>query len=247
MSEQPWREEWDRQAEDWVALTADDPYYDLLNRPQFLELVPEPRGLTLEVGCGEGRMARELRARGHRVLGVDGSPALARTANRHATPIPAAVGDSARLPVATGVADLVVCFMVLMDVEDLDRSVAELERVLAPGGVLCAAIMHPIISSGIFVPDDPNHTFFMGEYRAPMRHVLNVTRANGQEFVFRIAHRPLDDYSRAFEAAGLAITALRETNASEELVAEHPEFVNSQRVPDFLHIRAQRVDPGRLG
>jgi hypothetical protein len=87
----------------------------------------------------------------------------------------------------------------------------------------------------------------MGEYRKPMRHVLNVTRANGQEFVFRIAHRPLDDYSRAFEASGLAITALRETNPTDELVAERPEFGYSQRVPDFLHIRAQRIDPGRLG
>jgi SAM-dependent methyltransferase len=247
MSEPPWREAWDQQAEDWVELTTDDPYYELINRPQFLELVPDPRGVTLEVGCGEGRMARELSARGHRVVGVDGSPALAGRAHRNARSTPAAVGDIARLPVATGAADLVVCFMVLMDVEDLDRSVAELARVLAPGGVLCVAIMHPIISSGIFVPGDPNRTFFMGEYRKPMRHVLDVTRPNGQQFVFRIAHRPLDDYSRALEAAGLAITALRETDAADALVAEHPEFVNSQRVPDFLYVRAQRVDRDGLG
>jgi SAM-dependent methyltransferase len=247
MTSRPWREEWDQQADGWIELTTDDPYYELINRPQFLELVPAPRGLTLEVGCGEGRMARALSARGHRVLGVDGSPALARSATRHASPISAAVGDSARLPINTGVADLVICFMVLMDVEDLDRSVAELARVLAPGGVLCAAIMHPIISSGFFLPDDPNRTFCVGEYRKPMRHVLSVTRANGQEFVFRIAHRPLDDYSRAFEAAGLTITALRETNPTDELVAEHPEFGYSQRVPDFLHIRAQRVDRDGLG
>ena len=41
------------QAEDWVALTTDGPYYALLNLHQFLELVPAPRGLTLDVGCGE--------------------------------------------------------------------------------------------------------------------------------------------------------------------------------------------------
>ena len=65
--------------------------------------------------------------------------------------------------------------------------------------------------------------------------------------MFRIAHRPLDDYSRAFEAAGLAITALRETNADDELAAEHPQFTNSQRVPDFLHIRTQHAGGRGLG
>ena len=131
--------------------------------------------------------------------------------------------------------------MVLMDVEDLDGSVAELARVLAPGGHVCAAILHPILTSGLFVPDDPNRTFYMGEYRTPMRHVLDVTRPNGEVFRFRVEHRPIEDYSRAFEAAGLAITALREPRPSDELVAERPEFADYQRVPDFLHLRARHA------
>jgi SAM-dependent methyltransferase len=240
MSDQPWREEWEDQAAEWVELTTDDPFYDRLNAPTFLELVPDPGVLTLDVGCGEGRLARALTERGHRVLAVDGSPTLARRAarNPHATAV--AVGDTTKLPVATGVADLVVCFMVLMDVEDLDHSVAELARVLSPGGTVCVSILHPILTSGLFIPDDPHRTFYMGEYRKPMRHVLDITRPNGERFCFRVEHRPMEDYSRAFEAAGLAITALREPRPSDALVAERPEFANFQRVPDFLHIRAQR-------
>jgi len=241
MTERPWREEWDAQADEWLELTGDDPFYDRLNEPQFLELVPEPGALTLDVGCGEGRLARALVSRGHRVLAVDGSPALARMAARHDRPVPVGVGDGSALPVATGVADLVVSCMVLMDVEDLAGNVAELARVLAPGGVVCAAILHPIVTSGLFVPDDPNRTFSMGEYRAQMRHVLDITRPNGEVFPFRVEHRPIEDYSRAFEAAGLAITAIREPRPSDELVAELPQFANYQRVPDFLHLRAQRL------
>jgi SAM-dependent methyltransferase len=236
-----WREEWEGQADEWVELTHEDPFYDRLNEPAFLELVPAPGDLTLDVGCGEGRLARKLTERGHRVLGVDGAPSLVRKAVHGPRPTAAAVGDITRLPVASAAADLVVCFMVLMDVEDLEASVAELARVVVPGGTVCAAILHPIITSGLFIPGDPNRTFSMGEYRTEMRHVLDITRPNGEVFPFRVEHRPIEGYSRAFEAAGLAITALREPKPSDELVAELPQFANYQRVPDFLHIRAKAV------
>src|SRR3954471_10114805 len=73
MSEKAWREEWDEQADDWVELTGDDPFYDLLNEPALLDLLPPPGRRTLDVGCGEGRLARRLVERGHRVVGLDGS------------------------------------------------------------------------------------------------------------------------------------------------------------------------------
>jgi SAM-dependent methyltransferase len=246
MGERPWREEWEGQAEKWVELTTDDPFYDLCNRPEFLTLVPPPGRLTLDVGCGEGRMARDLAALGHPIVAVDGSPSLAREAAQHAQPTAVAAGDIAALPFASGVADIVVCFMVLMDVEELDRAVAELARVLAPGGVVCVAFLHPILTSGLFAPDDPNRTFLMGEYRTPMRHVITVGRPNGETFPLRLAHRPIEDYSRAFERAGLAITALREPRPGDELLAVHPAFANYQRVPQFLHVRARRVGDGAV-
>lgn len=58
MPDLPWRLEWDAQADEWVAFTDDDPFYDLISTPAFLELVPAPGTLTLDVGCGEGRVAR---------------------------------------------------------------------------------------------------------------------------------------------------------------------------------------------
>ena len=190
------REHWEDQADAWLALTRSDPDYELLNKPSFLGLVPPPGLLTLDLGCGEGRMARELRRRGHRVVGIDGSPSLA-------------------------------------------KSACEIARVLRPRGVLCAAIMHPIFTSGLFVEGDPYQTFYMGAYATTMRHVLDVERHNGERMLFRIEHRPIERYSRAFEQAGLAITHIREPLPSEAAVAEVPLFANYRRVPEFLHLRAE--------
>ena len=74
-----------------------------------------------------------------------------------------------------------------------------------------------------------------------MRHLLTVNRTHGGKFSFWIEHRPIEDYSRAFEAAGLAITHLREPLPTDEVVATHPEFGRSRRVPQFLHLRAVRL------
>ena len=234
------RDHWEEHAEDWIELTRSDPQYELLNKPAFLEIVPAPGRCTIEVGCGEGRVARELLALGHQVIGFDASPALARAAASHRIGLPVAVADIASLPIATGAADIVVCFMVLMDIEDLDGAVAELARVVAPGGALCVGILHPIITSGLFIPGDEYRTFYMGEYLKPMQHVLDVERSDGGIFHLRVEHRPIERYFRAFEAAGLAVTSLREPRPSDELAEAHPEFANLQRVPNFLHLLASR-------
>ena len=61
------------------------------------------------------------------------------------------LADAADLPFPDASFGLVVAFMSLQDVDDLDRRhVAQAARVLAPGGRLCLAIVHPLSSAGSF-------------------------------------------------------------------------------------------------
>ncbi len=62
----------------WARTPGHDAYW--VYRVAFFALVPEPGDATLEVGCGEGRVSRDLVARGHRVTGLDASPTLLRAA-----------------------------------------------------------------------------------------------------------------------------------------------------------------------
>ena len=60
------RDHWEGHADDWIELTRSDPQFELLNKPAFLELLPAPGRLTIEVGCGEGRVAASF---SHSVIG----------------------------------------------------------------------------------------------------------------------------------------------------------------------------------
>ncbi|WP_211215289.1 class I SAM-dependent methyltransferase [Actinoalloteichus spitiensis] len=126
---------WEEQARNWIAWARRpgfDSWWHL--RERFLALVPPPGAATLDLGCGEGRISRELRARGHRVHGVDASPTLVSAARDADHGGAYAVAEGTALPFADGVFDVVVSHNVLMDVDDLTGTVAEAARVLRPGG-----------------------------------------------------------------------------------------------------------------
>jgi 2-polyprenyl-6-hydroxyphenyl methylase/3-demethylubiquinone-9 3-methyltransferase len=92
---------------------------------------------VLDAGCGGGLVARELAAAGAEVVGVDrslGSLGVARRAAGHR--FCPAQGRLERLPFADASFDAVVAADVLEHLADLPGAVAELARVLAPGGSL---------------------------------------------------------------------------------------------------------------
>ncbi len=92
------REVWDAQAAEWgrfVRTPGHDHWYERVNLPRFLELMPPPGRATLDLGCGEGRVGPELAVRGHRVVGVDSSPRMVELARHEAV-----VADAAALPFA---------------------------------------------------------------------------------------------------------------------------------------------------
>src|SRR5689334_16517580 len=102
--------EWEPEAEDWVrwARTPGHDAYWYYRDGFFDSLLPSPGRRTLEVGCGEGRVARDLVARGHKVTAVDSSGTLVRYARDADESAHYAAADSAALPFADEQFDLVV-------------------------------------------------------------------------------------------------------------------------------------------
>jgi SAM-dependent methyltransferase len=203
--------EWEDQAESWLAW-ARTPRHDAYwhYRDTFFPLVPAPGRWTLEVGCGEGRVTRDLVARGHRAVGLDCSPTLI----RHAAGAHAGGGyvraDAAALPFPDAAFDLVVAYNSLMDVEDMPASVREAARVLDAGGRFCFCVTHPFMDAGKFASREPDAPFVLTGSYFDRRHVeVSYARA-GLAVTLRGWCYPLEAYARAFEDAGLLVELFRE-------------------------------------
>jgi SAM-dependent methyltransferase len=245
------RDGWESQACHWAAFArtpGHDSSHDHTNLPALLELRPAPGRRTLDLGCGEGRLGRFLQSLGHRVTGVDAAPTMVRLAASHDGAAPAVIGDAAALPFADEAFDLVVAYMCLHDMDRMTDAVAEASRVLERGGRLCLAIPHPVNSAGSFEGRDAGAPFVIGgSYLAPRPADWSASRG-GVQLTFHSEHRPLQAYSRALEAAGLLIEAIREPAAPDQVVRDDPGCYRWQRIPLFLHMRAVRVlPPGGLG
>jgi SAM-dependent methyltransferase len=101
-----------------------------------------PAGDALDAACGTGRFADHLAQRGHRVIGVDGSPEMLEVARRRVPSGHFLLGQLDDLPVADDSVDVVTCGLALSHVRDLVPVLAEFARVLRPGGDLVISDVH---------------------------------------------------------------------------------------------------------
>jgi SAM-dependent methyltransferase len=231
--------DWEAQAENWLAW-ARTPGHDAYwrYRDTFFALVPPPRAATLEVGCGEGRVARDLAARGHRVTAVDASPTLLSAAAAADPEGRYVLADAAELPFDEASFDLVVAYNSLMDVQDMPGAVREAARVLRPDGHLCVCVTHPLADAGRFAASGADAPFVIeGSYLETQRFE-GTFEHDGLCMTFCGWSYPLEAYSRALEAVGLRIEALREPGVPAEEVERHPEEAPWRRLPMFLMLRA---------
>jgi ubiquinone/menaquinone biosynthesis C-methylase UbiE len=95
-----------------------------------------PAGVALDAGCGTGRHSAYLASRGHTVIGVDSSLAMLSRARAKVPGGEFHMADLHKLPLPDDHVDLVVCALALMHIPDIGPVLAELVRVLRPGGSL---------------------------------------------------------------------------------------------------------------
>ncbi len=223
---------WEDRAGGWVAWArtpGHDSYWSY--RDAFFDLLPAPSGRALEVGCGEGRVSRDLRERGYDVVGLDASPTLVEAARELDPDGEYVVGEAERLPFPDAGFDLVVAYNSLMDVDDMPAAVGEAARVLSGRGRLSACVLHPIADGGRWTSREDDATFVIDQpYSETRSYDVSVARA-GLEFTFSSRRYSLETYLRAFESAGLVVEALREPAAPAG---------RWSRLPQFLHLRAAK-------
>jgi ubiquinone/menaquinone biosynthesis C-methylase UbiE len=227
---------WDANAGAWIEWTRRELDSYSTHKLAFLPLIPPPGRLTVDVGAGEGRVSRELQAQGHRVLAIDRSLTMSQSAATHPEePVPAVVADAVNLPVPDAAADCAVAFMSLHDIDNVVPAIAEIGRILAVGGKLVMAIVHPLNSAGYFDRDaaGPKPPYIIRDAYTEARHYTNTRTRDGLSMTYHGIHRPLHAYTEALADAGLVIERLREQTTDD------PDN-KWYRIPLFLHIVASR-------
>jgi SAM-dependent methyltransferase len=235
------RDDWEAHAGEWLrwARAPGHDSYWRFHRDQFLRLLPQPGRLTVDIGCGEGRLSRDLKKLGHRVIAIDASPSLVAAARKADPSMDIRLADAAALPMEDAGADLAVAFMSPQDIDDMPGAIRESARVLERGGKLCLAIVHPINSAGSFVDRTANSAFVIkGDYLGVF-DLSDAIEHNGLTMTFCMRHRPIESYFLALEEAGFVVEALREPRVPDA-AAETDAERRWQRLPLFLHIRARR-------
>ncbi len=228
---------WESRAEEWLAWArrpGHDAYWDY--RAAFFDLLPPPRGRALEVGCGEGRVSRDLTARGYRVTGIDAAPTLVRAASELDPGGRYLVGHAEELPFADRAFDLVVAYNALMDLADIPKAVSEVARVLRPEGRFCVCITHPVADAGAWESRADDARFIIADSYLDAGAFEARLERDGLTMTFDGTRRPLESYGRALESAGLLIEAMREPAAPPGTRRRG----RWRRLPMFLLLRAVR-------
>lgn len=175
-------------------------YYE---RPEMLRMAGDVAGLqVLDAGCGSGPLSLALRERGAEVVGFDASARMLDLARgRLGAEADLRVHDLAEpLPYTDAAFDLVTASLVLHYLEDWSGPLAELRRVLRPGGRLLVSINHPGIYKLVYPKAD---YFAVHEYSED--HDFD-----GQTVWLTYWHRPLHAVLNAFLDAGFAIRRVTE-------------------------------------
>jgi SAM-dependent methyltransferase len=98
----------------------------------------------LDLGCGSGQDADELRRRGHHVIGLDRTAALLAFARRQSAVLPLICADMRRLPLRGGSFDGIwaAASLIHLPKANVKTVLADLRRLTRPGGILGATFTH---------------------------------------------------------------------------------------------------------
>jgi SAM-dependent methyltransferase len=237
---------WERHSAWWIegfTEGADPEYVEQILPLAAAELAGSHR--VLDVGCGEGQITR-LAAALHGLdvaVGVDPTWSQIRAAGERAGATGFVRAAADRLPFSSGSFDAAVACLVFEHIDAVDESIAEIARVLAPGGRFCLFLNHPLLQtpdSGWIddqVLDPPEQYWRIGPY---LPEAVTVEEVEAGVHI-RFVHRPLSRYVNALAACGLLVERMVEPAPPAGFLALAAEYAQAATVPRLLYLRTRKL------
>ncbi len=179
-------------------------------------IAPLPGERILDVACGTGTSTVAIQAKGATAVGVDFSPGMIREAKRRNPGIEFVEGDATALPFADGEFDAVTISFGLRNVHEPRLALAEMYRVLRPGGRLVVTEF-----------STPPVGVVRAAYGGYLRHVLPrlADLASSNPAAYRYLGESIEDWPDQSELAawlrGAGFTRVAYRNLTAGIVAMH--------------------------
>ena len=200
---------------------------------------------VLDIGAGEGQVARLAAAGGAQVVGVDPTQAQTMEARHRGGGPQYGRADAEALPFVAGSFDAAVACLVFEHIEAMDAAIAEVGRVLVSGGRFLFFLNHPLLqtpNSGWIddqILDPPEQYWRIGPYLTEDTRMEEVHKDVWLPYV----HRPVSRYVNAMAANGLLVTAMQEPAPPPGFLARAQEYRDAATIPRLLFLRAEKLRP----
>ena len=197
---------------------------------------------VLDVGTGEGQVARLAIASGAAtVVGVDPTEAQVLEAVARGGGPSYVRSGAAGLPFHDASFDVVVACLVFEHIADVDTAIAEVSRVLEPGGRFLFFLNHPLLqtpNSGWIDDHILDEQYWrIGPYLLEDTSLEEVEKDVFIPFI----HRPLSRYVNALIDNSLLLTRMEEPAPPPGFIERAAEYAEAATIPRLLFLRAEKV------
>jgi SAM-dependent methyltransferase len=233
--------QWERHAPWWQREFSGgaDPEYEDQILPLVAHHLRDARRV-LDIGCGEGQVARRVASTGARVVGLDptaGQVGAARALGGGPVYLRARAES---LPCRRGSFDAVLVCLAFEHVDAFEEAIDEVARVLEPGGRFVLLLAHPLLQAprSAWIDDRILGEMYwrVGSYLTEQREFDEV--APGVDLLF--VHRPLSRYVHAMGRAGLLIDDMVEEPPPPRVIEQTWGFPEAATIPRVLLVSAVR-------
>ena len=246
---QPAQYSWEDHAQWWIdGFTGgvDPEYVEQIIPMALRELDGYAR--VLDVGCGEGQIARVLQSRTSVqsfVVGVDPTQGQVDVAVERSVGEQYLRSGADALPFPDGSFDAVLACLVFEHIDALDEASSEVARILRPGGRFSFFLNHPLLqtpNSGWIddqMIDPPEQYWRIGSY---LDEAITFEEVEPGVRV-RFLHRPLSRYVNTLAEHGLFLEAMFEPAPPAGFLARSADYAFAASIPRLLCLRLCKFSP----
>lgn len=205
---------------------------------------------VLDAGCGNGYLSRRMAKTAKKVVGIDLTEKLIASAKNRQNPQNTKfyVCDLEKLSFPENTFDVVLCNMVLMDVEKLQTVIKELSRVLKVRGKIIISSIHPCFENpprtySLF-KEKNNKQIRIG--RVVQRYyetglIIDKNQTFEKQVPYQHYHYLLSDYLNAFSKANLLLEETQEPNDYQILKAIGINQDANEHTPTFIIFKLRKI------